>query len=104
MHTIRKIIISLFIFSASVSIARVSFAVSDAQIIQCSASKMTDYDDFDALADDMVDRGVTRDEPKPLSTIDRWVQSICSPVIMKYVLLKGYMRDWGYWMIGVKKN
>jgi hypothetical protein len=69
-----------------------------------SDATATRDDLFDALADDMVDMGVVADEPKPLSTIDRWVQQICSPIIMKYVVLKGYMREWGYWMISKVSN
>lgn len=104
MYIIRKIIVSLFIFVACASVNQLGFANKETQSVQSNQSEKTNYDDFDALADDMVDMGVVPDEPKPLSTIDRWVQQICSPIIMKYVLLKGYMRDWGYWMIGVKKN
>ena len=104
MYTIKKIILFLFIGSAPLSVVHTSCAVNETSSVQSTESNSTDYDAFDAMADEMVDRGITQDEPKPLSTIDRWVQSICSPIIMKYVLLKGYMRDWGYWMIGVKKN
>lgn len=104
MNIIRKITISLFIFSSSLAISSVSYAANETLPIQSQQQDSIGYDDFDAMADDMVDRGITQDELKPLSTVDRWMQGICSPIIMRYVLLKRYMRDWGYWMIGVKKN
>lgn len=105
MYSIRKIILSVFIIGAAISTTR---SLSAAPLIaqedtESPDGNSTSTDDFDAMAQDMEDMGVAADEPKPLSTVDRWVQQICSPVIMKYVLLKGYMRDWCYWMVGVKK-
>ena len=108
MHTIRKIIISIFIFGSSITMTHFTVAITTSEDTrsthQLSDAMPTDYDDFDSLANDMVDMGVVAEEPKPISTIDRWVQQLCSPIIMKYVLLKGYMRNWCYWIVGVKKN
>lgn len=104
MYQIRKILVILFIVSASVTVNSVMFAVQDSPSIQLNSTDLERYDDFDAMADDMVDMGVVQDEPKQLSTVERWMQAVCSPIIMKYVLLKGYMRQWCYWMVGVKKS
>lgn len=103
MYHVRKILVMLFIVSACTSQIQICYSADTRSRVQSNDSDI-DYDAFDAMADDMVDRGVVQDELKPLSTFDRWAQSICSPIIMKYVLLKGYLREWGYWILGVKKN
>lgn len=106
MHTTRKIILPLFIFGASITTTKFCLAteiVENVQSTQASReTEPTNFDDFDSLAENMVDMGVIAEAPKPMSTIDRWVQQLCSPIIMKYVALKGYLRNWGYWMIGIK--
>lgn len=61
------------------------------------------YDDFDTLADDMVDMGVVPEKPEEISLMQYWIQKLCSPIIMKYVLVKGYLRNWCYMLVGVKK-
>ena len=107
MHTMIKIIVSLSIIWGPITTAHINFAATSTEHIQFADQSnnepVANYDDFDTLADDMVNMGVRAEEPQPLSTIDSWTQKIGSPIIMKYVLIKEYLRNWCYFMIGVKK-
>lgn len=106
MYNVRQLLLAGLIFSSGISLSSISYADSVVTMQQSSniTTSASNYDEFDSLAEDMVDSGIPIEEPKQLSCVDRWIQALCSPIIMRYVAVKGYMRQWCYWMIGVVRG
>jgi hypothetical protein len=108
MRTTKKIALSLFLASGTICVYEKGYATEEtldtAELYQAlSQQPNTSYDDFDTLADDIVILGISPQEPEQTSALKEWLQRTCSPLIMKYVLVKGFLRNWCYLVIGVKK-
>jgi len=82
-----------------------SYATSELKTVQVSCNTDTaadNYDEFDSFADDMDAMGMKVEELQPTSTFNVWVQKIGTPLVMKYLVLKTYLRDFCFWMVGLK--
>ena len=106
MYNVRKLLLAGLIFSGNFLLPSIGYADNGATMQESSSvtAPTNNYDEFDSLAEDMVDSGIAIEEPKQPSLVDRWVQQLCSPLIMRYVAAKGYLRQWCYWMIGVVRS
>ena len=51
------------------------------------------YDEYDAESEDMVLKHVPVEEPKPVSTFQYWLRRLGSPLLIKYLAFKVYVRS-----------
>lgn len=107
MNTPRKITLCVLIVGSYSSMTAIcqSATQNNSTCVQNVAEKTpVSYDEFDSFADDMITMDIKVEEPEPTSTLNLWIQKIGTPIMMKYLALKAYMRDLCYWAVGIKNK
>lgn len=66
---------------------------NDIENSMASADNSDGYDEYDVEVEDMNLKNVPPQEPKPVSNFQYWVRRLGSPILLKYLVVKVYMKS-----------
>lgn len=58
------------------------------------------YDEFDLIADDMVQSGIEPEKPRNISATEAFGRKIGCALLLRYFALRAYMHSWWLWTLG----
>lgn len=66
---------------------------NDIENSMAGADNSEGYDEYDIESEDMDLRNLPPEEPKPVSNFQYWVRRLGSPILLKYLVVKIYIKS-----------
>ena len=93
------------LFCISLSLCSVQFSAANQKPVQSSVAQQLDFNDFDNLADEMINQGMAEKiEIKEPSGFQMFLRRAGGPIVMAYVRMREKMSSFWVWLTTSKKK